>query len=58
MAKCLRCPKVADPSKHTHLANNAKRFSKFLHSAEVPIITIAVLSDGNVELDLDGSSNR
>ena len=39
-------------SGHTYLTDNAQRFSEFLHSAKVSIITVAVLADGNVELDL------
>ncbi len=44
--------KLRVDSNFTYLANNTQRFSKFLNSTEVPVITIAVLADGNIELDL------
>ena len=37
---------------YTYLADNPQRFSEFLHSTQVSVITITVLADGNVELDL------
>jgi hypothetical protein len=37
---------------YTYLADNPQRFSKFLDSTEVSVITITVLADGNIELDL------
>ena len=52
LAKRFRRPKVTRHSKCTYLADNAQRFSEFLHSTEISIITIAILADGNIELDL------
>ena len=43
---------------HTYLANDAQRFSEFLHPTKIAIVAIAILSDGNVEFDLDGGGNQ
>jgi hypothetical protein len=39
---------------HTYLANDAQRFSEFLHPTQVAIVAIAILSNWDVEFDLKG----
>jgi hypothetical protein len=58
LAKRFRRPKVTRHSKCTYLADNAQRFSEFLHSTEISIITIAILADGNIELDLGKDKDK
>jgi hypothetical protein len=39
---------------HTYLVNDAQRLSEFLHPTQVAIVAIAILSNRNVEFDLEG----
>ena len=40
----------------TRLVDDAERLPELLNTAEVPVVTVTVLSDWDVELDLCGSS--
>ena len=41
-----------------HLVDNAERLPEFLNTAEIPVITITVLANGDVEFDLDKISAK
>lgn len=41
---------------HTYLVNNAQRFSEFLHPTKIAIVAVTILSNRNVEFDLEGGS--
>jgi hypothetical protein len=40
-----------------HLAYNSKTLSEFLDPAEIPIVAVAILPNGNVEFDLPEEEN-
>ena len=39
---------------HTYLVNDAQRLSELLHPTQVAVVAIAILSNRNVEFDLEG----